>query len=68
MPSTHTFIASVSALGRRPRQKHFLPAAGRVEIIRINILSEHDVVVEVKKFAADACSEHACHALQVSHI
>ncbi len=49
-----TFIASVRTLRRRPCKEHFLPSTGRVKVIRINSFSEHDIVVQVQKLAADA--------------
>jgi hypothetical protein len=52
--AARAFVASVGTLGSSPREEHLLPSTGSVKIVRINILSEHDVVVEVQKLAADA--------------
>ena len=49
-----TFVAPISTLGRSPCKEHLLTAAGSVKVVRINILTEHDVVVQVQKLAADS--------------
>jgi hypothetical protein len=50
----HTFVAPVRTLRRSPGKVHLLTSAGSIKIVRINILSEHHVVIQVQKFAADA--------------
>jgi hypothetical protein len=49
-----TFVATFCTLRCSPCEKHFLSTTHSIKIIRIYILSEHNIVIQVQKFAADS--------------